>query len=223
MSPGLWNETNYEASELRKAYISTDWGNAHATSLFLDHPENPNNAAGDWIGKVKNPRQLEDSTIIGDIEIWDQDTAFKMEVAKAGFGVSPRVLGKLDKSTNSFVDFIFDNFSIVSKPAQDTATINLNKEIFSESLTVRQLSTDDLASHPKKKNSKKMKGGKREMSTEELQHHMEDFQKQVFDLSVQAVTEKIQNTWAKVNARREIARSKTIIRERQMAQAAVAE
>ena len=170
MSPGLWNETNYEAEELRKAYLATDWGNTHATSLFLDHPENPNNAAGDWIGRVKNPRQLEDSTIIGDIEVWDEDTAFKMEVAKAGFGVSPRVLGNLDKSNNSFVDFIFDNFSIVSKPAQNTATINLTKEIFSEGLMVRKLSRDeDLSIHPKKK-SKKMKGGKREMNEEETKN-----------------------------------------------------
>jgi len=63
----------------------------------------------------------------------------------------------------------------------------------------------------------------REMSTEEIQHHMEDLQKQLFDLKSQAVTEKLQNTWAKINARREIARTKTILHERQIKEAASAE
>ena len=54
----------------------------------------------------------------------------------------------------------------------------------------------------------------REMSPDELEGRLEELQRHLFDLHSQAVTEKLENTKALINARRDIARIKTIIRER---------
>ncbi len=54
----------------------------------------------------------------------------------------------------------------------------------------------------------------REMSPEELQEKLEELEKHLFDLRSQAVTEKLENSRAMKNVRRDIARIKTIIRER---------
>ena len=53
----------------------------------------------------------------------------------------------------------------------------------------------------------------REMSPDELEHKLEDLQKQLFDLKAQSVTEKIENSRLLTNTRREIARIKTVLRE----------
>ena len=53
----------------------------------------------------------------------------------------------------------------------------------------------------------------REMSSEECGSKLEDLQRQLFDLRSQAVTEKLENTKALKNVRRDIARIKTIMRE----------
>jgi large subunit ribosomal protein L29 len=54
----------------------------------------------------------------------------------------------------------------------------------------------------------------REMSPDELESKLEDLQKHLFDLRSQAVTEKLENSKALVNARRDIARIKTVLREK---------
>ncbi|MFC1737690.1 50S ribosomal protein L29 [Planctomycetota bacterium] len=54
----------------------------------------------------------------------------------------------------------------------------------------------------------------REISTDELDLKLEELQKHLFDLRSQAVTEKLENSKAVINTRRDIARIKTIIRER---------
>ncbi len=54
----------------------------------------------------------------------------------------------------------------------------------------------------------------REMSSDELEGKLEELQGHLFDLRSQAVTEKLENTKVVKNARREIARVKTIINER---------
>jgi large subunit ribosomal protein L29 len=54
----------------------------------------------------------------------------------------------------------------------------------------------------------------REMSTDELQSQLEEFQRHLFDLRAQAVTEKLENSKAIRNVKRDIARLKTIIHER---------
>jgi len=50
----------------------------------------------------------------------------------------------------------------------------------------------------------------REMSTDELESKIQEVQRHVFDLRSQATTEKLQDCRAVVNARREIARIKTV-------------
>jgi large subunit ribosomal protein L29 len=56
----------------------------------------------------------------------------------------------------------------------------------------------------------------REMRPDELQGKLEELERHVFDLRAQAVTEKLENSNAIKNARRDIARVRTIIRERQL-------
>lgn len=55
----------------------------------------------------------------------------------------------------------------------------------------------------------------REMSPDELDEKLEELERHLFDLRAQAVTEKLENFKAVINVRRDIARVKTILRERQ--------
>ena len=56
----------------------------------------------------------------------------------------------------------------------------------------------------------------REMSTDELQSTLEELQKHLFDLRSQAATEKLENSRSVVNTRRDVARIKTVMRQRQL-------
>ncbi len=56
----------------------------------------------------------------------------------------------------------------------------------------------------------------REMSLDELESKLEELQKHLFDLHSQAVTEKLENSKAVANARRDIARIKTIMRQNKL-------
>ena len=53
----------------------------------------------------------------------------------------------------------------------------------------------------------------REMNSEELKDKLDEMQRHLFDLRSQAVTEKLENSKALINVRRDIARIKTIMRE----------
>jgi large subunit ribosomal protein L29 len=53
----------------------------------------------------------------------------------------------------------------------------------------------------------------REMSTDELVIKLEELEKHLFDLSSQSVTEKIENSRAMRNTKRDIARIKTVMRQ----------
>jgi large subunit ribosomal protein L29 len=53
----------------------------------------------------------------------------------------------------------------------------------------------------------------REMSQDELESKLEELERHLFDLRSQAVTEKLENSKAVINVRRDIARVKTIMRE----------
>ncbi len=57
----------------------------------------------------------------------------------------------------------------------------------------------------------------REMSIDELQNGLEEQQRKLYDLRSQAVTEKLENSKACKNVRRDIARMKTIIKEKEQA------
>lgn len=54
----------------------------------------------------------------------------------------------------------------------------------------------------------------REMAVSELQGRLQELQRQLFDLRVQAATEKLANVKAIKNTRREIARIRTILAEK---------
>jgi len=54
----------------------------------------------------------------------------------------------------------------------------------------------------------------REMSSDELQDTLKELQRHLFDLRTQAVTEKLENSKAIINVKRDIARIKTVIRQR---------
>ena len=53
----------------------------------------------------------------------------------------------------------------------------------------------------------------REMSKDEIEVKLEELERHLFDLRSQAVTEKLENSKAIINTRRDIARIKTIMRE----------
>jgi large subunit ribosomal protein L29 len=53
----------------------------------------------------------------------------------------------------------------------------------------------------------------REMNPDELIDKLDEMQRHLFDLRSQAVTEKLENSKALINVRRDIARIKTIMRE----------
>ena len=54
----------------------------------------------------------------------------------------------------------------------------------------------------------------REMGQDELAHTLEELERKLFELRSQAVTEKLENSKAIVNARRDVARIKTLLHER---------
>ncbi|MHC5059999.1 MAG: 50S ribosomal protein L29 [Planctomycetota bacterium] len=56
----------------------------------------------------------------------------------------------------------------------------------------------------------------RELRDDELRDKLDDMQKQLFSLRSQAVTENLENRRAMINVRRDIARVKTVMKERQL-------
>ncbi|HUT30296.1 MAG TPA: 50S ribosomal protein L29 [Sedimentisphaerales bacterium] len=57
----------------------------------------------------------------------------------------------------------------------------------------------------------------REMSPDELVSKLEELQRHLFELRAQAVTEKLENSKALTNVKRDIARIKTVMRENEIA------
>ena len=57
----------------------------------------------------------------------------------------------------------------------------------------------------------------REMSTDELEHNVHEFERRLFDLRSQATTEKLADCRSVANTRREIAKIKTVLRQRELA------
>jgi large subunit ribosomal protein L29 len=55
----------------------------------------------------------------------------------------------------------------------------------------------------------------REMSRDDLNGALVDLEKRLFELRSQAVTEKLENTKAVINARRDIARIKTLLHQQE--------
>lgn len=120
MAPGYWNETHYSPQEVQKAFNNTDWSDKDNVSLILDHEDN---SVKNWVGWIKNPR-MDGENIVGDLELWDEDTVNKLVNAKAKFGISPKVVG-VETDNNELIDFSYKNFSVVTNPAVKKAYINL--------------------------------------------------------------------------------------------------
>ena len=59
----------------------------------------------------------------------------------------------------------------------------------------------------------------REMSGDELDVTFQEMQRRLFDLRSQAVTETLENSKAVLNVKRDVARLKTVIRERELEEA----
>ena len=56
----------------------------------------------------------------------------------------------------------------------------------------------------------------REMSTDELENKVQELHRHMFDLRSQAATEKLQDCRSVINTRREIARIKTVLHQREI-------
>ena len=122
LSPGVWNGLDFSQEEIAKAFTTTDWTDKYNYALIYDHDEKAIN----WLGNVLNIR-LEGDTLMGDLEILDEDLARKLTVGGAKLGISARVLGKEDEE-GKFVNFTFNNFSVVYDPACKNAYINLSQD-----------------------------------------------------------------------------------------------
>lgn len=59
----------------------------------------------------------------------------------------------------------------------------------------------------------------RDMSPDELEDKLEELQRRLFDLRSQAVTETLENSKAVLNVKRDVARLKTVIHERELEEA----
>lgn len=148
MSPGTWNNFNYNWNEIKKAFDTSDWSDKHVRSLFLDHHDD---ITSDWVGFVDNER-VDGEYVKGDLVIIDENAARKL-AAGAKFGISPKVYG--EASDGSMQNFTFQNFSIVITPAVKTAWIN-NKQNDKEGCIM-----------PKKLEEKKLEDEKEEPEEED--------------------------------------------------------
>ena len=124
-APGVWNNINYPKDAVIRAYKNTDWNSDLVKALFYDHKDQD---SSNWLGRVENVR-LNESTgeIIGDVYIYDVNVATKLSLGKPDFGISAKALGQ--RKGNSFVDFVFDNFSLVINPGVQLSYVAFsNKE-----------------------------------------------------------------------------------------------
>jgi rubrerythrin len=124
LSPGKWNNVDYTELEIQKAFNNTDWNDRKFTSLYLDHQDTKERGVGNWVGYIKNKR-LMNSSLYGDLEIWNPMIGAYLAQAKAKFGVSATLAGHENKQLGRMEDFHFESFSIVTDPACKPAMINL--------------------------------------------------------------------------------------------------
>ncbi len=123
MSEGRWNGKYYSTEAIRKAWKQTDWSNRNVRDLYLDHSDQFAEGVTEWVGEVDNVRMVGDK-LVGDLIVHDFPTAVKLQSGKPKVGISPKIHGLCDNWKGEFVDFVFDNFSIVINPAIKTAYIN---------------------------------------------------------------------------------------------------
>jgi hypothetical protein len=122
LSPGVWNGLHFTKEQISLAFNNTDWNNKENFALIYDHDARASN----WLGNVINRHLSEDGSIVGDLELYDEDLINKLVLGKAKLGISARVLG-VENEMGEFENFTFNNFSVVYDPACKNAYINLSK------------------------------------------------------------------------------------------------
>jgi hypothetical protein len=130
LSPGNWNGLDFTKEEIEKAFQNTNWSDKQNYALIYDHDERATN----WLGNVRNIRLLDDGTLVGDLEIYDKEVGIKLTKGGAKLGISAKVLG-IENSDGAFVNFLFNNFSVVYEPACKKAYINLSRDEILERLS----------------------------------------------------------------------------------------
>lgn len=120
MEEGNWNNHFYSLDSIVYALNNTDWSDRNNSDLFLDHKDTE---ASEWIGTVENKKMF-GRKLLGDLVIYDLNTAVKLQLGKPKIGISPKVLGKNNIRTNEVSNFRFGNFSVVYNPAVKTAYLN---------------------------------------------------------------------------------------------------
>lgn len=143
ISPGNWNKKDYSKEEIKWAFDNTNWSDKNVISLIADHADEPLSIR-DWLGYVINQR-FDESTgcILGDLELYDEDTLIKLTKANAKFGVSARLRGTLDSGVMK--NFTFENFSVVANPACKEAYINLSED---KKETLSETKAEDIQGSP---------------------------------------------------------------------------
>lgn len=119
LSPGEWNDMNYSAEEIKKAFDSTDWNDWQTISLFYDHEDEK---AEKWVGQIRHPYFKNGEVIAGEVIIMKDELAKQLS-AGAKFGISAKVEGE-EFPRGIIKDFIFKNFSVVFNPACKTSFLN---------------------------------------------------------------------------------------------------
>jgi flagellar biosynthesis GTPase FlhF len=122
LAPGNWNGLEFSKEEIAKAFYLTNWNDKKNYELIKDHTQ----SVDSLLGYVRNLRLDDTGALIGDLELWDEKMIKNLLILKAKFGISARVLGVEDPEGN-FVNFTFNNFSVVDDPACKKAYINLSE------------------------------------------------------------------------------------------------
>lgn len=127
LAPGDWNDNQYTAKEIEKAYLNTNWKNKSNFSLYLDHLDTQKQGVSNWVGYVKNIK-LTNKSLVGDLEVWNPTLIIYLNQAKAKFGVSATLKGFENPDNEKMQDFKFESFSVVTNPACKDSYINLSQK-----------------------------------------------------------------------------------------------
>jgi hypothetical protein len=199
LSPGVWNGVNFSKNQIENAFYNTKWDNKENYALIYDHEAKASN----WLGNVINRRLSDDGSLVGDLELFDEDLINKLVTGKAKLGISARVLG-IENDLGEFENFTFNNFSVVYDPACKNSYINLEKnkqlekldEIFSELKTIiKDLSgetTSQVSSGAKIDNActgQKIKYKKKKLEDDEEEIEEDEEEMEETELNSQSLSE----------------------------------
>lgn len=124
ISPGVYKGIKLTEDVIRRMYKNTKF-NDESSSLFYDHLDmSRGGGARTWIGEVKNIK-LKDGGVYGDLYIVNKQAAIDLEYG-AKFGISAKIAGRtrLTPRGREFVDGVFENWSLVWRPADKNTYLN---------------------------------------------------------------------------------------------------